>query len=670
MSAVLTVGEKSVEEQDRLEEIEELLKAEEDKRKESKASLERARKVIDSVYEDVSKNVVALVSNAGGRWRSRTSFSRAKVREAYEHAKPEWSELDESNLQSNIAILNSGNRPKLPPIQSTVPIANDLIDRLKLHLLKTPMTIVLDTLEAHPEATIWVQEGRQLHEGSSSCIFCSGPLTDDRKAAIEDHFSDAVAELEREIDAILGELRIAEKQCETVRLSLPDEGLLLEDLREAYRSSKQDVENALRRLEGWCRELGKVARKKRENVLAPFELLQTQVESPRVNDARFKALCAMHDERVERHEEALQEAAKAVEEHYLKLNEETVVLQKKIVAESSQEFDVASQNIGDLARERDALNNREADPMPAAEVLTREVARMLGRSELTFELYENQYRVMRNGEPAVGLSTGERSVIMLIYFMEAVARVPGPKPIVVIDDPVSSMDSDVFMGISTYIWSEAVVKESMAQLILLTHNFELFRQWDIQLTSAKHIKSSLYELRSKHKSGLDGDLRRTPDLVAWPPSNKVRKKIRSTYYHAFMVVEEAKRNLNENDSLENRLDAQLLFPNVIRRLLESFLAFKFPASVGDFNGSMRNAGEYLKDSGYNGDADALRLRLTRYTHAYSHNESPSIGDIVSPDEVRTAISAVFVFMKALDPQHLSGLCEVLEIDESGLVSDF
>lgn len=41
------------------------------------------------------------------------------------------------------------------------------------------------------------------------------------------------------------------------------------------------------------------------------------------------------------------------------------------------------------------------------------------------------------------------------------------------------------MGISTYIWSAAVslTKDHIGQLFLLTHNFELFRQWDIQLES-------------------------------------------------------------------------------------------------------------------------------------------------------------------------------------------
>jgi hypothetical protein len=40
----------------------------------------------------------------------------------------------------------------------------------------------------------------------------------------------------------------------------------------------------------------------------------------------------------------------------------------------------------------------------------------------------------------------------------------------------------------------------------------------------------------------------------------------------------------------------LLYPNMLRRLLETFLAFKSPASVGDFTGAMRGSGETLKAS--------------------------------------------------------------------------
>lgn len=143
--------------------------------------------------------------------------------------------------------------------------------------------------------------------------------------------------------------------------------------------------------------------------------------------------------------------------------------------------------------------------------------------------------------------------------------------------------------------------------------------------------------------------------------------IRSTYHHAFMALADARLQLAEDDSMENRLNAQLLFPNVIRRVLETFLAFKHPEWVGNLNSAMRKSAELLRASGYRGDADALRLRLTRYAHAYSHSESPATDITVSPDEASTAISSVFEFMNCLDQDHFTGLCEVVDIDPQSLL---
>ena len=363
-----------------------------------------------------------------------------------------------------------------------------------------------------------------------------------------------------------------------------------------------------------------------------------------------------------------------VEEHFLKESLDNFLTEENAREQASVKLKKANLSVKALQEERMALVNTEGDPIPAAETLNLEVSRILGRDELHFEVTEDgkHYQITRNGVPAKGLSTGERSVIMLVYFMETVARqTNSEKPIVIIDDPISSLDSDVFMGISAYIWSEVINKKHAEQLILLTHNFELFRQWDIQLEGAKRfIEHSLYEIRSVHAPDRNGGCLRSPQLVKWPPTKNSRKKVRSSYHHAFWSIYQAKLQLENNDSLDTRLDAQLLFPNVIRRLLESFLAFKIPDHVGDFTGSMRQAGQMLAGSGYQGDADALRLRLTRYTHAHSHNESPASDLIISPDEVQTAIAAVFTFINAIDSVHFSGICSVLDIDENKLLHGF
>lgn len=121
--------------------------------------------------------------------------------------------------------------------------------------------------------------------------------------------------------------------------------------------------------------------------------------------------------------------------------------------------------------------------------------------------------------------------------------------------------------------------------------------------------------------------------------------------------------------MERRLDAMLLYSNVLRRLLETFLAFKNPNSTANFTQSMRSVASTLEDSGFQGDADALRLQLTRFTHAHSHSESPETNVLQSPDEIESILSAVFTFICAIDQSHFNGMCTVLALDPKSLLLD-
>lgn len=223
------------------------------------------------------------------------------------------------------------------------------------------------------------------------------------------------------------------------------------------------------------------------------------------------------------------------------------------------------------------------------------------------------------------------------------------------------------MGVSTYLWDQVLTAGHICQLFLMTHNFELFRQWDIQLQGAKkYVKGCTYEILSRHRP-VKGEIIREPVIKNWPPNRAVRKKMRSNYHHGLMLLEEAKRSLDQKDNMETRLDAQLLFPNVARRVLETFLAFKIPSMVGNFDGSMREAGNLLERQGYQG-ANALRLRTTRFLHALSHDDTPESGAVIQPDETRAALAAVFEFMNALDSEHMDGLCDVLGLDKATLLT--
>jgi wobble nucleotide-excising tRNase len=331
------------------------------------------------------------------------------------------------------------------------------------------------------------------------------------------------------------------------------------------------------------------------------------------------------------------------------------------------------------AREKIAdLKSVDGSIAPSADRLTQEVRRILGRDELTFHpTGSGRYEIERRGVPAHGLSEGERTAITLVHFIELVRNHDSNllgKPIVIIDDPVSSLDHGVFIAASSALWALSVGTSSpIEQILLLTHNSELFRQWDIQWEHYPKKKSAknpsglafqAYELQSRWR----GDLRYC-ELVAWPLSDGIRKKSRSEYHHAFISLTEAQKKLRANDSIEHRMEAQLLFPNVMRGLLETFLAFKLPGHMGDLSRMMAESDSLLRDGGYAGDSDAFRHNLLRFCNIYSHSQTPDVGKQMTPEEILPAIGLVFLFLSIIDANHFEGMCSAVGLDKNDLLSE-
>lgn len=319
------------------------------------------------------------------------------------------------------------------------------------------------------------------------------------------------------------------------------------------------------------------------------------------------------------------------------------------------------------------INNRieelsapSGDPIPSADRLTHLLAEMLGRAELEFKCAGERYQVLRNGRPAERLSEGEIRAATLIHFFESVENqdLHGARPIIIIDDPVSSLDANVFAGISAYLWSEVVTKDKIDQLFLLTHNFELFRQWDIQISvlpkkdKEKDFSAKRLQLTSTYKNKV-----REPKITKW----KSKKGTRSTYVQLFISLKEALDNCQNASDTNQLLELQLLYPNAMRRFLESFLAFRIPNLVGNFNGSMRKASELLEQSDFKGDRESLRICLTRFAHMYSHQDTPDMESIVDPHELPAILKAVFTFVHALDPCHFESLCNLVDADVKTLI---
>ena len=211
-----------------------------------------------------------------------------------------------------------------------------------------------------------------------------------------------------------------------------------------------------------------------------------------------------------------------------------------------------------------------------ATYLTTNLAQYLGRNELTFELSKNGYIVKRNNKPARWLSEGEKTALSFIYFVFCVEKSIGGvnNSIIILDDPVSSFDASSMYNCVSFIQSRF---ENAAQLIVLTHNFLFFQTIKRQLTSlvkrshgSEKLSCYTIERFKEHNNRVHPVIKNA--------SNEVLN-YSSEYVYLFKVV----ITCSLSSTCDNCKIGCYPMVNIGRRLLETFLSFKYPSrqSIND-----------------------------------------------------------------------------------------
>ncbi|GAA1356879.1 AAA family ATPase [Arthrobacter koreensis] len=173
------------------------------------------------------------------------------------------------------------------------------------------------------------------------------------------------------------------------------------------------------------------------------------------------------------------------------------------------------------------------------------------------------YRIIRDdGSPAFdSLSEGEKSFLCFAYFVESLtgSAVPGGivEPVIaVIDDPISSLDSDTLFIVAAYI--RDIAKQVIAgetnieQLIVLTHNTQFHHEAAYATDIGKTGDRRHYRLRK----GLD--------KLTTLKDDGQRSKIRGSYELLWQSV------VDIADGDEESPIAQVGVFNIVRRIIEGY----------------------------------------------------------------------------------------------------
>lgn len=510
----------------------------------------------------------------------------------------------------------------------------------------------LDELTTDTKLAAWVQQGLVLHSGehaSNTCRFCQQPLQAMRRAELEAHFNDAFATFQKDVAALLAKLKAAKQSAAS--LSLPDASRFYEVLSSGVSTASAKVSTARSETNAALDTLIARVEAKRDNPFAPAATAAPPATTPSSLADSVVALNAI----VERHNQTSAQFKASVDEACKKL-------EASYVAEAYAEFVQLSEATANTALEdikaRPAAIQNQIDELERAilehrrpaDELTDELRAYLGRDELCFEVKGTGYALTRGGQPVSHLSDGERTAIAFLYFLKSLQdkNFDMKNGIIVIDDPVSSLDANALFSAFGYMKERT---KQAGQLFIFTHSFPLFRlvkNWFHHLPKQKSPQverrlGRFFLLRSRRHT--DGS--RTSELGELDP---LLQEHESEYQYLFKrVYDEAHRD--DVVPLEHHYG----LPNVARRLIEAFLAFRFPDTSGDLGPRLDRV---VEQYGY--DA-AKKTRILRLLNTYSHAEAllEPEHDLSLLAETQPVLIELLALMRAVDKDHYEGLKKLI-----------
>jgi len=455
-------------------------------------------------------------------------------------------------------------------------------------------------------------------------LFCTQPLPPERLKELEAHFSDEYERFISEIDRKIHDIEIHKRGLDN--LTLPNKAEFYDDLSsdfirasDAFNQVRGVVVSALQKLKGALNQ-------KKEAV---FESSDFTDEIPEYDSnvlevinaviRKHNTTCDEFSARVSKAREELENDAVASSlDEYRKLMEAVAAAQEKArKAESS----VSSLEGKIRTLEREIIEHQEP-----AERLNEDLQKYLGHSELRLEVEETGYRITRAGEIASGLSEGERTAIALLYFLRSLEdrSFDLEHGVVVLDDPVSSLDANALFSAFGFICERT---QNAGQLFILTHNFTFFRQVRNWFHHLKGQNKKDVNLRPARFFMLDCGIEQDGRCAKLQWLDPLLEEYESEYHYLFAYIYRTAMG-----SRQTELQQNYVLPNIARRLLEAFLAFRQPQKAGEL---------WQQVNSLNFDK-CKKVRILRFLHTHSHH-----GEIGEPEHDLSVLSEAQAVLKDL-----------------------
>ncbi len=554
-----------------------------------------------------------------------------------------------SDQQKEEFIRQKGMQVKASIPKVSISISN--IQNLCLQTLgllkKTIVSQIINDLKSDHEVSDWVHQGLSLHKGvhkTNICRFCKNELSQKRREELEAHFNDAFESFQRNIEQTIENIQT--QQQFLGRSEFPDEARFYDKL---SNKAREAIEFAKQRIVAINSMLDQFNSALEEKKSAPFKPLTLEVSESAMKSSVDSLSVAIDEVNaiIEEHKKITTSFAGEIEKAY-KILEDDHVLEalprfkelEKAAIEADGAFTNAENRYKDLVRQIKEMEHKIIKHRRPAEELNQEIREYLGHDELRLETKDTGYMLMRGAQPAQYLSEGERTAIAFLYFLKTLQdrEFDMKTGIVVIDDPVSSLDSNSLF--SAFGYMKERTKECY-QLFILTHNDAFFRQVKNWFYYLKKGRGRFYWLSTKFAGG--------ERQATLSELDRLLKDFDSDYHFLFKQVHDTATSYNSG------LEQYYGMPNIARRLLEIFLAYRFPDSEKGLHKQI----EHTKID------QAEKTSIIRFLHSYSHSDGfgGSEPNLSALAETKKVMNTILNLMKNEDCEHYTRMKRLIQTQE-------
>ncbi|EKT4550742.1 AAA family ATPase [Flavobacterium psychrophilum] len=585
----------------------------------------------------------ALDRNTGIKYRSDRfgdqNYTKAKlISDAENVLKTTFQPLTDDEVILKLNLLNEKANSDVPAL--TKPNINlNLLNTKAKELVGKSISSSNKIEQLLKDAIInrWVKEGKQLHKNKlEQCSFCGNNISEERWKELESHFDEESEKLEQEIDELINEIETLFIDIDTQllinknifyskfhsdldRLISLKKNIIstiktqLNQIKESLKNRKNDLLNSQtpkniidnsKRLE-WCWKI--------------FENFRTQANnySNSLDTEQNSAKALLRLREVNDFVTTIQYTTIKARIQVLKNVSDTETQSKEKIEQKIQQQIVLIED-----KER-LMKDEEKGALKVNEYLNN----FFGHDFLTLQALEEtdkkiRFEIIRNGKKAHHLSEGECSLIAFCYFMAKLEDVEtkGSKPIIWIDDPISSLDSNHIFFVYSLINAEIIEIQEFEQIFISTHNLD-FLKYLKRLPSALNKKHSEYFLISREKE--NSKIRLMPRYL-----KDYVTEFNYLFHQIYMCSTTDADDENHHNLFYN-------FGNNTRKFLEAFLYYKYPNAIEKDDKLKRFFGE-------NRQASTMTDRIN---NEFSHLEGLFERSMIPIDAPEMKKTATFILNK-------------------------